>query len=388
MIIKKILINSLLVLGAVVFSLLVTEGISRIVFSPDDYLKPELLKDRFGVRIQPNSAGHDAWGFRNKSVPRHADIVAIGDSNTYGIAAIASESWPSLLQKQTGRVVYNLGMPGYDTVGYAHLLKDRAISLNPSIVIIGFYLGNDPWGTYKTVYLYGLNPDLKDPDFVLAPGDDHSESKETATPDLSLWADIRLWFGRNSVLFNLARDSDAIRFLYDRLPSAAGKSYVILEDHRYNIHTVLQPESLRAVNLDDPTVREGLRISLEIISGMNNLCRSKGIEFLVVLIPSKIAVYSEYIKDGPDERYHQELIESVEYERLINEWVQSYFQKHNISYLDTLGPLRGATHREQVYPGNADTHPNHHGYKIIAEVIARYLDHPHPPGIEEEEVRP
>ena len=44
-----------------------------------------LIKDEIlGLKIDPYSGGHDAWGFRNLFVPKQVDVVVIGDSFTYG----------------------------------------------------------------------------------------------------------------------------------------------------------------------------------------------------------------------------------------------------------------------------------------------------------------
>ncbi len=138
--VKEYLKKLLLVLISIFFSLLIAEGISRIIFDPIDYLKPERIPDdilRF--KILPNTGAHDSWGYRNKSVPSTADIVAIGDSNTYGISAAATNSWPSVLGQMTGKVVYNISLGGYSPVEYFYLFNDKAIKLNPCLVIVGFY---------------------------------------------------------------------------------------------------------------------------------------------------------------------------------------------------------------------------------------------------------
>lgn len=133
----------LLVIGSLILSLLLAEGISRIFLDPIDYLKPKTVSDQIlGRRIEPNTGAHDSWGFRNKKVPKTAEIVAIGDSHTYGISAKASYSWPSILQRLTGRTIYNLSLGGYCPVEYYFFLKSKALTLSPSPVMVGLYLDN------------------------------------------------------------------------------------------------------------------------------------------------------------------------------------------------------------------------------------------------------
>jgi len=105
----------------------------------------------------------------------------------------------------------------------------------------------------------------------------------------------------------------------------------------------------------------------------------------VVLVPSKLAVYYKHVEAHPEVKNYEELMEWGEYERRMNQMVRLYFQDHGISFVDVLEPMQEAAARDRIYPGNADTHPNKNGYRIIAGVIAAYLDGGQHPGIEEEE---
>ena len=114
-------------------------------------------RDNYAIRIldhviKPGSGGHDAWGFRNKTVPASTNIVAIGDSQTYGASAAAKDSWPSTLQRISKLSVYNLALGGYGPVQYFHLLTTYATKLKPKIIIVGFYFGNDLLETYRIVH--------------------------------------------------------------------------------------------------------------------------------------------------------------------------------------------------------------------------------------------
>ena len=103
-------------------------------------------------RVEPYTAAHDGWGYRNRYVPDRADIVAIGDSQTYGTSALAKYSWPSTLKRVTGREVYNLSLGGYGPAEYFYLMEHKALLLKPDLIIAGFYLGNDLADTYTAVY--------------------------------------------------------------------------------------------------------------------------------------------------------------------------------------------------------------------------------------------
>ena len=142
--IQKALLNAAVMAISMVVALLLCEGADRLVLSPVDYLSPTLVRDEtLGIRLPPGSSGHDAWGFRNPRVPERADIVAVGDSHTYGNCARMAESWPSQVARISGQTVYNLGMGGYGPNQYFHLLKTRGLSLKPKVVVCGLYFGDD-----------------------------------------------------------------------------------------------------------------------------------------------------------------------------------------------------------------------------------------------------
>jgi hypothetical protein len=139
------LVCSFVLLGfSVVTSLAAGEGLARLLVNPVNYLEPYLFKDEvLGHKIEPNSSGHDSWGFRNKTVPKSAKIITIGDSQTYGVSAAAKHSWPATLQELRDESVYNLSLGGYGPAQYYYLLNSKALVLEPRLVIVGFYFGND-----------------------------------------------------------------------------------------------------------------------------------------------------------------------------------------------------------------------------------------------------
>src|SRR6185503_20935478 len=86
--------------------------------------------------------GIDAFGFRNEARPLHADVVALGDSHTYGYNVQAGESWPAQLSRLSGLSVYNMGMGGYGPLQYL-ALTSRALALHPKHLVVAVLLIND-----------------------------------------------------------------------------------------------------------------------------------------------------------------------------------------------------------------------------------------------------
>lgn len=45
-----------------------------------------------GFRLSPYAPGHDHWGYRNTRVVERCDVLAIGDSMTYGYASLPEDA--------------------------------------------------------------------------------------------------------------------------------------------------------------------------------------------------------------------------------------------------------------------------------------------------------
>src|SRR6185295_19141001 len=136
---KTHFVNLALLAVTAAFCLPLGEGIARLTLRPADYLSVEMVHDDvLGAvpSLHTKAGGFDAWGFRNREVPDTADIVVIGDSQTYGISATMDDSWPYVLGRLTGRRVYNMSLGGYGPNQYLYLLETKALSLRPRMIVV------------------------------------------------------------------------------------------------------------------------------------------------------------------------------------------------------------------------------------------------------------
>ncbi len=367
---NKFVRNSILILFSIVVALLIAEGVSRVLFDPIDFLKPRRVSDPvLGYRIEPGSGAHDSLGFRNRSVPQTADIVAIGDSHTYGISATASDSWPSQLERLTGRKVYNVSLGGYGPAEYLYLMEKYALALHPKIIIAGFYLGNDLKDTYRSVYNISHWKDLRKPGEVPADGEEEGEGEDDSSRGIGEWLSGR------SVLYRLVSSS----FIGDNLRQMRrlrrGEEIMMFENADLGISTGFTPDRrLKGLDLSRGEVREGLELSLELFNSMNELAERNDMRFLVVIIPTKESVFSAYIEGRKDLDPSARIDRLIESERRVDKIVKTYFNEHGIEYVDVLDPLKKEAGNEQLYPNNFGGHSNKNGYGIIAGTISSYLE--------------
>lgn len=381
-----------LVVFAFIAALLVAEGVARIFIDPVDYLWRRLSYDPvLRYKIEPHSAGHDSRGYRNRHVPERADIVALGDSQTYGESAPAKYSWPSILGSLTGKVAYNMGIGGYGPAEYFYLFGNGALELKPGVVVAGFYLGNDLADTYTAVYTVERWRHLRKPGAGPGPGPGgNDETKAGDKPQVEETPPVKKpfayelkrrvygtagWFAENSVLYRVITASYLGDGMRQKMMLDRGEKITMLEVREYGIHTGFTPvRRLEALDMDRPDVREGLRLALDFFNEMNLLAEKNGVRFLVVILPTKESVYGRFIEGNTGLRYSAEIDRLLRNERRVSEEAESYFEGHGIPYINLLGPLGEAALHEEIYPNNYSGHFNGNGNRVIAESIKRRLD--------------
>jgi len=378
--IKRYLVNVALAMTAIVLCLILGEGLARLLLNPGDYLAPALLTDEALERkIKPHSAGHDAWGFRNDAVPSKADIVVIGDSQSYGVNAFAGDSWPAVLKKLTEKEVYNMSQGGYGTVQYYYLLKNQAIILQPELVVVGLYLGNDLIETYYMVHDHEYWKSLRKSGISATDVDFVQKEPVVAEPiDKPFFlGSLRFWLSEHSIIYRLLIHAfeEQMRLLEMKYHLGHDTIISVLDDSDNNLYTGFTPaRRLLAVDLTDPRVREGFEITLDLLKEMNEFCAERGITFVVMLIPSKESVYSRYIEDNDNLEYSELIDRIIACEREVNGLLKYYFADNNILFLDLLEPLQSALGQMRIYPKNQDDHMNKSGYEIIARVFQKFLE--------------
>jgi hypothetical protein len=309
----------------------VSPRVDRLLTSPDHVIPPTVPDARLGHRPNPVYPGHDRKGFRNLAVPAKAHVVALGDSQTHGTSSVAPEdAWPKQLESMIGKTVYSMAYGGYGPT-HSLVLWDEAVALSPQIVIEAFYVGNDLFDSFNHVYNQGQLPELKSSDLQLQASVREAEQSEPiakrvermfymvymgaipAAVDEEATAVTRdgfslrrlLW--QHSKLYGLLRRAryESTRLIKkpNNTPqdewettkafAAAHPAYCqVFSDGQFK--TVFTSEyRLSALDLGDSRIVEGLQISLRAIQRMHGFAAARNIRFLVVLIPTKEAVFHQ-----------------------------------------------------------------------------------------------
>lgn len=368
--------TGLLLLVSLVAGLLLCEVVARLILNPADYLSPTMMRDNIlGHAIKPGSSGFDDWGFRNTHVPERTDIVAIGDSHTYGNTAAMDDAWPSVVSRKTGLEVYNLGLGGYGPNQYYHLLMTKGLKLHPKLVICGLYMGDDFENAFSITHGFDYWSFLRNERW-------ESEHPDNWEPGPPVWgADVRNWFSKHSMIYRVIVHGPLISIVKEYLRfqevSANSDPYttaVIVKDK--NIREAFRPLGLvETLNHASGPIREGMRITFHLLKQMDSACREAGCRLLVVIIPSKETVFSDYIENNPTLHLHDAMNRVIVNERSIKETLIEFLDDAGISHVDTLSALKGAVTNQLYAQTTRDMHPGKNGYRVIGEAVAQYLKH-------------
>ena len=363
---------------------------------------PQPVPDaHFGHRPDPAHPGHDPRGFRNPGVPPDAHIVALGDSQTYGTGVSAEDAWPMRLKSITEKRVYSMAFGGYGPV-HSLLLWNEVSGLQPGIVIEAFYAGNDLYDSFDIVYNGGKLPALKNPDPQIQAAVHRAEQSEPLMRRVARMSMMEQEQGSpsqasdNCTLRGLLSDHSKVYGVLRRAkhetarlvrafaatPQREWEDAMAFADAHPEFSRALSNEQfktiltseyrLTALRLEDPRIEEGLRIALEAMRRMHEHAVDEEIRFLVLLLPTKEAVFRELSK-SPSTSYRT----LIEQEERVWTIAKEFLEHHGIEYVDSLPILREQFGLgTQPYQVSHDGHPNEVGHQAIAELVAARLEDP------------
>ncbi len=405
-----------LVVVATVLGLVLTEGGLRLYeariagrrqAAPEPYRPDPVL----GHRPLPDYPGHDGRGWRNASALERADIVSLGDSQTYGVNADREDAWPQALGRLLERSVYQMAYGGYGPGHYVPLVEE-ALALRPAAVVAAYYFGNDVYDGYlilhrtdrfrRTVPTPALDR-LASTDGELRRRMARAEAidpgllrhryldcqRRVVVPDARLQAVRDILDSEPLVPLTdesrltavppvLSDASVVARHAHElllgwRRPKAYGSPICVrFADGR--VETTFSP-AYRVVGLDrtDPRVEEGERVALLALAHVATRCREAGCRLYVVLIPTKETAFRARTETAL--RGEPYMIHLWTEERRVRARVVAFLEERGIPVIDTLGGFERLIASDvNPYPsGDADGHPTRIGYETIARSVAERL---------------
>jgi lysophospholipase L1-like esterase len=314
----------------------------------------------------------DPSGFRNPHRPKRARIVALGDSHTYGENVRSEDSWPRQLGRLTGEEAYNLGVGGYGMVQY-YALMEEALSLEPEVIVIGFYPANDVHNilSYEKPLpeVEAIFRDLGIEEEILHRRRRNRERRDQGGLFERLGGKLR----RETAIVS------AYSYFKDKYASTRfGKEEaedVFVRDAKNR--TMISMERIRAhaayVNMGSKKMRPLYRVAIEMIGIMKQMADERNVELVLLFVPSKELVFYEHLKGRGYElpkTYHL----LARKEMRLRWKMTSFLDDMGIPHADALPGMRALVETDgSAYPRTDDGHPLAPGYGAYATAVYEVL---------------
>jgi len=278
---------------------------------------------------------NDLLGFRNRTLPMVADIVTIGDSQTYGNNALLDDNWPQQMVQHLSIPVnhYSMATGGWAAPQYLNMINKAGL-FKPRVIIVALYTGNDPLESFMLTY-----------------GSPHWAF---LIPDKNLSLD------------------DVPEFKWAWPPSENDLIKVTFSD---GLKMAFTPGVRLKSNIDHPVVHAGYQIMKDVVARITAEATGLGIQPVFTIIPTKEFAYSKKIK--------QENIEvSEDYQLLVQreseniENLQQVIESNEGAvYVDVVTSLQEvALNSRPLYSDNSNGHPRAYGYEVIGREVAAKVE--------------
>jgi len=273
---------------------------------------------------------HDLLGFRNSSVPRIAEVVVIGDSQTYGNNSVLTNNWPSRMARELNlavKDVYSMAVGGWGAAQYLYMV-DKAYVFHPRVLVVAFYSGNDPLDSFHMAY--GL------------------EEWAFLRPNSSIEAD----------------DAPRVSF-----PAPKDQWWKV--EFADGVSTVFTPTLRKASNSGHPVVQAGWDVMINAGLLINRQARAAGTQAIFTVIPTKESVYAAKVTaeglNSPED-YRQLVKSEAAYIRRMQQVISA---EEGAVFVDLLPELQAAAmDNTALYPEDINGHPVAAGYAVIGDAVA------------------
>lgn len=293
-----------------------------------------LISRDFKVTYKVNSLGFRERDIDFAELSTQRPYLFLGDSffNGWGVerkARISEVFVRKLRSKGVEASALNFSVPGYGSYQTFDVLKHYADKINPRLIIIGFFIGNDfvdDLKTLKKVYTK------------------ESDDKKVITLYIHKIKTTLRKFFRDSPTVNLVKYSlwelKYFRYIFDKLSLQNDRIELYKKDF-----SLLQDELYSA--------------TFSAFDEIAEFSRSHNLPLLVVMIPDNLQtqkpeLFSEYDYMKPQKK------------------LKAHLDKLNIPYLDLLDDLLNVENLQSLH-FREDKHWNEKGNEIVAGILVDYV---------------
>jgi hypothetical protein len=279
----------------------------------------------------------DGNGFRNSTEQRQADVVFIGDSYTEAASVDEGDTYVRRVAQLSGLSAVNLARGAYGPQQELIVLRRYGLAYQPRAVVWQLFEGNDLIDAEQFVNWKQdprpVNTSLKERYF------DNSLLKE--------------W------LATTRKQGYSEPAMTWRQPDGTAR--------RISLRYRYEPEQTLTRSL-------GVAETLKALEAGHRLCESKGIQLLIVVVPTMIRVVAPDISfDRPDDRMKY-LPEARANQKDFSATVKEFCARTGCTVADGLAALRQAatTDNRDLYIPN-DEHFDVRGHDVMARVVVDWL---------------
>lgn len=365
--------NTLVLLIATMVSLSLVElGLRSFSEFPLQMARHTVPHGQLGYVLNTSVSGVDPNGFRNHSLQQHPQIVAIGDSHTYGLGVSSEQSWPMLLGSKLGVSVYNYGVPGYGLLHYIHIL-DLARSQRAQKYIIAILPTNDLTDACKisTLPYWQKLFSAESIEF----DECHNSKQRAETQKWSLRTSLRkvvatiaITDALNRLVWHPFREKmfkwGVWKIPESTLPVRYGDHFTMLGLREISTHSVAMDMS-RGLN------EQAFEVFRELFPTRVHEVRSNGGDVLVLWIPSKTKVLASLTLSSPE--IADSIDESIRHEDQLKDLFREFFDRLDIQMIDPLVDMHRSLSCGRMYPESTDDHPLVLGQLAYATAVHREL---------------
>lgn len=330
-----------------------------------------------GHKVNSRLPEIDEFGFRNESGKyKNYELLAVGDSHTYGYNVEPDYSWPNRLEQLSGMRTYNVGIGGNGIYSYHYLVKKELEKSNK--IIVALYLANDFMSDG-----YVCNIDFTN-DFWIQeinrldlnpPSCDQTSSSEQAGNITDLKT-LLLNIANHSTLVSLIKNEIYVPVIYQ--PNKTANQELNVHPKLSGISINQLQKTMERTSEENKSVQTQLNDFLKMLNDWKKGSDQNQIGF--VIIPSRQLIYRRYVEQdieyaGPNVT---ELFKFTQNEvdleiKLLNDVSKLNFPIISASYevLDEFVKHLPRAGLENFYPDAG--HPNKYGYEAYARVAHTIL---------------
>ncbi len=370
---KQYALNFILILCSILVTLFALEIVLRNFFPQQEFISSfrpiYIADDEVGFILKPNvkaKLGKDTNRLGMRDYDRYTvkkpegvfRILVLGDSFTYSLTSMAN-AYPKFLERMlsesdTSIEVMNSGVPNYGTDEEYHYLKKYGLKLQPDLVLLAFYVGNDITDNYIHPGYTAVDGALVSRDKARKMTKKEMSWEKRKNLILNKFHLYRLLYLRNYSKFfkNLDREGVQTR---KRIDVARGACITHL-----NGGVKMEQGKYSGIMLD------AWKNTKDYLARVSALTKQSGAKFAIVIIPDAI---------------QQDTEEAIKLRKLYKgkyAWEQpqrnlmEYGKELGLNMYDPLSDMMKKSNRERLFYCK-DTHFNEKGNRIFAETVAQWL---------------